>query len=63
MQVLGRIFSIHAVWGDQFNSVSAKLAIQFVGVIGKEKKDAEKAAKAAKALQMKSKKPAQKATA
>src|SRR5215472_17026920 len=22
-----------AVWGDQFNSVSAKLAIQFVGVI------------------------------
>jgi hypothetical protein len=33
-QVLGRIFSIHAVWGDQFNSVSAKLAIQFVGVIG-----------------------------
>jgi hypothetical protein len=33
-QVLGRICSIHAVWGDQFNSVSAKLAIQFVGVIG-----------------------------
>ena len=33
-RVLGRIFSIHAVWGDQFNSVSAKLAIQFVGVIG-----------------------------
>jgi len=33
-QVLGRIFSIHAVRGDQFNSVSAKLAIQFVGVIG-----------------------------
>jgi hypothetical protein len=33
-QVLGRIFSIHAVLGDQFNSLSAKLAIQFVGVIG-----------------------------
>jgi hypothetical protein len=33
-QVLGRIFSFHAVWGDQFNPVSAKLAIQFVGVIG-----------------------------
>jgi len=33
MQVLGRIFSIHAVWGDQSNSVSAKLAIQVVGVI------------------------------
>ena len=30
----GSYFSIHAVWGDQFNSVSAKLAIQFVGVIG-----------------------------
>jgi hypothetical protein len=29
-----RIFSVHAVWGDQFNSVSTKLAIQFVGVIG-----------------------------
>lgn len=33
-QILGRILSIHAVWGDPFNSVSAKLAIQLVGVIG-----------------------------
>jgi hypothetical protein len=33
-QVLGRVFSVHAVWGDQFNSVLARLAIQFVRVIG-----------------------------
>jgi hypothetical protein len=32
--VLGHVFSIHAVWGDQFDSAFAKLTVQFVGVIG-----------------------------
>jgi len=33
-QVLDRVFRFFAVYGDRFNFVSAKLAIQFVGVRG-----------------------------